>query len=162
MYNPSEYKRIYENNKRLDVTFIERYAKIENYYEYNCIEMLVELGEFINETKCFKFWSIKGPNKEKMLEEYADCITMVLVFFNLFDLEIEDNYSHIESTNICDIINHLFFLSTTLIKKEEKVVEDLFGNLLYLGELFGFKEKDIIEAIDKKHKIIEERLNTDY
>lgn len=157
-----EYRRIYENNKRLDEIFIEKYEKIENFYEYNCIEMLVELGEFINETKCFKFWSIKIPNKEKMLEEYADCITMILVFFNFFDLEIEEKYSHIESKNICDVINCLFLLSTDLMKREENVVKKLFGNLLYLGECFDFSKEEIIDAIDKKHRIIEERLNTDY
>lgn len=126
------------------------------------MEMLVELSEFVNETKCFKFWSKKNPNREKVLEEYADCITMALVFFNFFDLKIEDAYSHIESKNVCDIINHLFTLSTFLMKREENVVKDLFGNLLYLGELFSFSKREIIEAIDKKHRIIEERLNTDY
>lgn len=75
------YRRIYENNKRLDEIFIRKYENIQNFYEYNCIEMLVELGEFVNETKCFKFWSTKSPNREKVLEEYADCITMALVMY---------------------------------------------------------------------------------
>ncbi len=157
----NEYRRIYENNKRLDTIFLEKYEEIENYYEYNCIEMLVELGEFVNETKCFKFWSSKQPNKEKVLEEYADCITMVLVFFNFYHLEIEQEYAHIESGDKLELINYLFLLATKLISKEG-VVEELFGNLLYLGDLLGFEEKEIIAAIDKKHRIIEERLNTDY
>lgn len=157
----NEYRRIYENNKRLDTVFLEKYGSSQKFYENNCIEMLVELGEFVNETKCFKFWSNKQSNKEKVLEEYADCITMVFVFFNFYHLEIEQEYSHIESKDKLEVINYLFLLATKLIKKE-KVVEELFGNLLYLGELFGFKEKEIIKAIDKKHSIIEERLNTNY
>ncbi|MBP5216645.1 MAG: dUTP diphosphatase [Bacilli bacterium] len=37
------------------------------------LALLVELGEFANETRCFKFWSLKGPSpKEVMLDEYAD------------------------------------------------------------------------------------------
>ena len=40
----------------------------KDYYKKNCIALLVELGEFINETKCFKYWSIKKPDKEKVLE----------------------------------------------------------------------------------------------
>lgn len=37
------------------------------------LALLVELGEFANETRCFKFWSLKGPSgKERILDEYAD------------------------------------------------------------------------------------------
>jgi len=37
------------------------------------LALLVELGELANETRAFKFWSLKGPSpKEKILDEYAD------------------------------------------------------------------------------------------
>ncbi len=37
------------------------------------LALLVELGEFANETRCFKFWSYKGPSaKDVILDEYAD------------------------------------------------------------------------------------------
>jgi dimeric dUTPase (all-alpha-NTP-PPase superfamily) len=36
--------------------------------------LLVELGEFANETRCFKFWSLKpaSPKEVVILDEYAD------------------------------------------------------------------------------------------
>ena len=61
----NEYRRIYENNKRLDIIFFERYKNTPDFFKKNCIELLVELGEFANETKCFKYWSEKESNKEK-------------------------------------------------------------------------------------------------
>jgi len=37
------------------------------------LALLVELGELANETRAFKFWSLKGPSPiEKILDEYAD------------------------------------------------------------------------------------------
>lgn len=79
----SDFEKIYLNNKRLDDIFMEKYEKTEpQLFEKNCLEFLTELGEFANETKCFKYWSIKKPKKDEMLEEFADCITMILYFFN--------------------------------------------------------------------------------
>lgn len=40
------------------------------------------------------------------------------------------------------------------MKREEKVVKDLFGNLLYLGELFKFSKEEIIESIDKNIELL--------
>lgn len=42
--------------------------------EKNGIELLVEIRKFINETKFFKYWSIKKSNKEKMLDELTKCL----------------------------------------------------------------------------------------
>jgi hypothetical protein len=44
----------------------------ETHYK-RILALLVELGEFANETRCFKFWSLK-PASEKgvILDEYAD------------------------------------------------------------------------------------------
>ena len=46
-------KKIYIRNKELDHIFMSKYEKTETmYFEKNCIEFLVEFGEFVNETKC--------------------------------------------------------------------------------------------------------------
>lgn len=51
---------IYAENKRLDEIFINRYKESDpEFVRKNGIEFLVELGEFVNETKCFKYWTIK-------------------------------------------------------------------------------------------------------
>ena len=39
----------------------------------------MEIAELANETRCFKFWSNKGPSaKNTILEEYADCLHFLL------------------------------------------------------------------------------------
>lgn len=41
--------------------------------------LIVELGEFANTTRCFKFWSNKGKDsKDRVLDEAADCLHFYL------------------------------------------------------------------------------------
>jgi len=65
----SKWQNIYDELMNIEKEFQHRYLKTEpKFYEKTCIELLVELGEFVNETKCFNYWTIKKPNKEKVLE----------------------------------------------------------------------------------------------
>lgn len=159
-----EFEEIYEINKRLDRIFIEKYQVSEkNLFEKNCIEFLVELGEFVNETKCFKYWTNKKPNHKEVLEEYADCITMNLTFFNFLNLELKDFRQHHSSNDPLLVINYLYQQGSKLMERiDAELVKDIFINLLYLGELLNLEEKEIIKAIHQKLVKVEERLNSDY
>ena len=79
------YNEIYNRNKKLDDIFMNKYFNIESkYYEKNCLELIVELCELANETKCFKYWTVKKPDKEMVLEEFADSLMMILYMFNIY------------------------------------------------------------------------------
>ena len=55
----------------------------ENLVERKILALLVELGELANETRCFKFWSLKGPaDQETILMEYVDGIHFILSLAN--------------------------------------------------------------------------------
>lgn len=164
MNNSIKWENIYKTNKYLDSIFIKKYKDIDYYNEKNCIELLVEIGEFINETKCFKYWSIKEPNKTLCLEEYSDCIIMILYFYNILDMEIDFNIKHIDSDNILEVTNYIYNKATLLMNNCSKdLVKDLFNNIIYLGQLFNLDEKEILNSIEKKQKEISKRLSsTDY
>ena len=160
--NVVKWNEIYQNNKKLDKMFQEKYCNDHELYEKNVIEFLVELGEFVNETKVFKYWTIKKPDKEKMLEEYADTITMCLTFMREFQIsEIKDSYEHENTKDIICLIDYLYVLIANLYDKPFDI-QRIFGNLLYLGELLKLDEDEVIKAINKKHKIIKNRLESDY
>ena len=160
----NSFEEVYLNNKRLDDIFMEKYEKCEpQLFEKNCLEFLTELGEFANESKCFKYWSIKKPKKDEMLEEFADCITMALYFFNYLDLELKDLPKPLENKDILLQFDYLFKqCSKLMLDCNEVLVKDIYVNLLHLGLLFELTETEIIEAIRLKHNKIEERLNSDY
>lgn len=158
-----EFKKILKVNQKLDKVFDEKYGNDKDYYNKNCIALLVELGEFINETKCFKYWSIKTPNMDNVLEEYADCITMCLSFFTHLNTELENIPIHYDTNDIFILINEIFKDATNMIEfGNGDLIKKIFSNLLYLGELLNLNKQDIYDACYKKMKIIDERLNSDY
>lgn len=153
---------IYENNKKTDLVYNQKYGDNEEIFRKNCIELLVELGEFINETKCFKYWTIKKPEKDKVLDEYADCILMVLYFYNKLDMEIEES---IDKTNmdLLDLINETYYLSTKIMNEFSKeLMKNIFDNLINIAKLLNYSEEDILNGLQKKEEIVIERLNSDY
>lgn len=161
--NINKWNEIYLNNKRLDDIFIKKYGDFNTVFNKNCIGLLVELGEFINETRVFKYWSVKKSSKDLVLEEFADVITSTLVFYNMLNLKIEEPKTHLKTNDILELFNYLFIQSSKLMNNfNSELVIDIFNNLFYAKELLNIKEEDILESINKKHKIIEERLNSNY
>ena len=157
------WNKLYSDNKYLDEIFISKYKNDNKLYQKNCVELMVEIGEFVNETKVFKYWTMKSPNKDKMLEEYADVITMILSFYGIYNLEIKETYNKIEETDILKVIMELYNKSYLFYKESNKdILEEIFNYTLYLGKLLNFNEDEILNAIENKQKIIELRLNSDY
>jgi dimeric dUTPase (all-alpha-NTP-PPase superfamily) len=153
---------IYNINKELDKIFMEKYKDVDKYYEKNVIELIVELSEFANEIKCFKYWSIKSMNKEEALEEYADCITMALSFYTTYNIDLEV-ISHSNTNDILDLFNILFTNASKLYnEKNEILVKQIFSDILYLGDLLGFSLKEKYDACYKKMDIIKQRLESNY
>ncbi len=157
-------KKIYERNKELDHIFMKKYEEKEPlYFEKNCIEFLVEFGEFVNETKCFKYWSIKKPKMEDVYEELADCITMTLTMYYVLDLEIDTLVEHHKSKNILEVINHIYSQGSKLMTKiNETLVKDILSNLFYLADLLELDKEEIYRVLTYKQDKVEERLNSDY
>lgn len=159
------WENYYQKNKKLDEEFNSKYQENEpEFYEKNCIELLIEIGEFINETKCFKYWSIKFPNKEKMLEELADCLNMIFYFYGLLNLDITDFTNTKIEKNRLKQINHIYNLSTNLFDNlNEQDIKNIFVNLLDFAYSLDIQEEELLEKLEEKHQIIYNRLeDTNY
>lgn len=76
-------KKLLEMQRNLDIEILER-AGIKEYPFKNIkLALLVELGELANEWKGFKHWKKnKVINKEKLIEEWADCFHFALSLEN--------------------------------------------------------------------------------
>lgn len=158
-----KYEKLYEENKKLDYLFIEHYGKNEDIILKNKLELLVELGELANETKCFKYWSKKEANHELVLEEYADTLLMVLYFFRELNIKLDENFPKINDN---DIIHEFIFLYNLISKLDKEytkeLVKEIFINLLYLGKLIGLKDEEIIDSSLKKIEIDRKRFDINY
>lgn len=154
---------IYVKNKKLDDIFFEKFKNDDKMFEKNCIELLVEIGEFANESRCFKYWSNKSMIKEETLEELADCIMICLYFYNYLNIDKVKIKTYDFSSDILVCLNDIFKLSTLLIDNiDEKIVIKIFSYLIYIGSLVNLEEKEIYEACLKKIEKQEKRLEEGY
>lgn len=158
------FNEVYTENKELDKLFNKEYDNTSSdTMKKNILELSVELGEFANETKCFKYWSVKKMNKEESLEEFSDCLLMVLFFCNDLDISLEEDFPKIDDKDIIVEFNTLFNLSSGLMFNYNKdQVKKILSHLINLGYLFEFSDEEIIRSSLIKIKIDKERFNINY
>ena len=65
-----ELKEMYQKQYELDLEIAQNHhISYEETKDKRLLALLVELGEFANATRTFKFWSNKGPeSKERVLD----------------------------------------------------------------------------------------------
>ena len=161
-----EYLKLYERNKILDSKFMNKYINIDKgLHKKNCLELIVELGELANESKCFKYWSVNKANRDLVLEEYADCLLMVLYMFNYYNVVNIYNVEKEYSNDVLVVFNDLIRMCTKFmdeIEINEEYLMDVFNYLLHLGSLLQISNIEIINACYNKIIKNEERLNSNY
>ena len=162
--NMVELKNIYKVTKYLDEEFASHYTNNEEIVRKNRLELLVELGELANETRCFKYWSVKQTGeKEKVLEEYIDCLFMVLYFCNITGVSLDEEFPKQVDGDLIEVFIKLFKDAGSLDKEPNKDdIKRLLAELKYLAKLLGFNNEDLERATKVKSKIIEERFKTNY
>lgn len=129
------------------------------------LALLVELAELANETKCFKFWSEKGPSERSViLEEYVDSIHFLL------SLGIEKNLQHIQewpSEKRNGDLSTLFLTTSKAIHcfLENPAIEEYKEVWIQYGaiaEKLGFTNEEIINAYISKNEKNYERQRSGY
>lgn len=69
---------LFEMQRALDA-YIENNHQLGDTFKERGLALIIELAELANETRCFKFWSTKGPSETSVvLEEYVDSIHFLL------------------------------------------------------------------------------------
>ena len=171
-------KKLIEAQKILDERiFLKHIPENLEEFEYRKVQRivanLVELAEFINETRVFKFWSNKAPEREKMLEEYVDGIHFFLG--NAIERGWEDSIHSItegikENTKKIESIEQTYleinyYLSAIEVRKatHPKYFENAWLLYLALGmNAFGFTGEEIEAAYYAKNQINHDRQASGY
>jgi dimeric dUTPase (all-alpha-NTP-PPase superfamily) len=120
--------------------------------EKRLLALLVEVGEMINETKTFKFWS-KKPSAEKpiILDEYADGLHFLLSL----SIEVQSQQHHYQITTITKTLTQatldVFLAISNLCQSfTTQALEKSFQHYLNLIPLLGFTSEEVVEAYFKK------------
>lgn len=125
------------------------------------LALLVEIGELANETRCFKFWSNKGPSpREKNLEEAADVLHFLLSVGN--DIGVDKEYEPLKiSSRSLDIQFLMLYEYARLAHKTMMwyATMDVFVGLV---EMLGFTWEQVEEAYCRKNEINHQRQEQKY
>lgn len=160
----NEFQELYDRNKELDNLFYQKYGNSQEIIDKNKLELLVELGELANETRCFKYWSTKKPNKDRALEEYADVMLMIMYFFNELNISLDEEFpEYCKQDDILALFTYLFYLSSRIREEYNKeIIKEIFVNFLKLGYMLKLTNKEIISNCYKKIDINKKRFEIDY
>ncbi|MFS3928473.1 dUTP diphosphatase [Priestia flexa] len=129
------------------------------------LALLVELGELANETRCFKFWSLKpSADKKIILEEFVDGVHFLL------SLGIEWGFDSIEELPVnadketaTEQFLHVFSLLTQLkatVSLEQYI--EAFSSYMGLGEVLGFAAEEVKTAYIMKNEVNFKRQDEGY
>lgn len=163
--------KLLDKQRRLDI-FIAKEKNLGDAYDNKFLwdrklALLVEIGEFANTTRCFKYWSNKGPEiKERILDEAADCLHFILSLINLTNTEVRCNLEDIAiSANITlelGPINLTTGFNTLYELTINEHWEDALKSLVALVTVLRFTLDDLEQAYMKKHEVNYKRQNSGY
>lgn len=136
----------------------------EDTFSRRILALLVELGEFANETRCFKYWSYKAPSaKEIILDEYADGLHFLLSLGVMMGVKQYTHHFHVREKD----------LTLAILQVYQDVVElkdnfdpehyaKAFADYLNIIPLFDYSSLEVLEAYYKKCKANHVRQETHY
>ncbi|MCR8613377.1 MAG: dUTP diphosphatase [Mycoplasma sp.] len=162
------FKEIQEKQKELDAFILQKISSVENEKLFldRIIALLVEFGEFLNERKDFKYWSItKNVNKDAQLEEYIDCLHFILSIANIINYDVEIEYSESDKTLkelYLDLFNFSVKLNTKDVEERKKNLALLVVAYMQVAEKVGFTEKEIFSMYKTKNEINYKRAKSKY
>lgn len=138
--------------------------KDQDLFEEKILAMFVELGELANETRCFKFWSVKPTSpKETILEEYVDGIHFLLSLGLTRDIKPESVDIFEQEATTTSLFNQMYrALDYFKDVQDEATYVIVFGLYLKLADQLGFSEEDIVKAYHQKNDVNFNRQDENY
>ncbi|UOQ47187.1 dUTP diphosphatase [Gracilibacillus caseinilyticus] len=159
------WQTLFDMQQQLDNYILSQHdLKNENVFDKKILALLVEVGELANETRCFKYWSVKPPSdKEVILEEYVDGIHFILSLGLELGLEQYEHKPEGQALELPALFLEVYHAISTLKDTPSiKVYHQVFNTYITLGEALGFTAEDIKGAYMDKNKVNFERQNQGY
>ena len=159
-------KKMLEAQKELDKANMKKSGLNEYPLEMIKTAYRVELGELLQEWKQFKFWKInKGEiDREKMIEEWADCMhfALSLELFVVEKLEInfiDKDYTkclnlrirYLDKNDIYGTLDDCYEINSTIL-----------NDTIALGLKLNYTLEELEQAYWRKNKINWERIEGGY
>lgn len=158
--------KLFEMQNDLDSKIEKQHGlEEEPLLEKKILALLVEVGELANETRCFKFWSLKPPAEASViLEEYVDGIHFILSLG--IEIGVTDGVELDLAADENSLTAHFVLVYEKIAQFEKSRSEahylELFRQYLLLGEALGFSPEEIEAAYVKKNEVNHDRQKQGY
>jgi dimeric dUTPase (all-alpha-NTP-PPase superfamily) len=156
---------LYSLQRQLDERIEKQHGLYgEDLFAKKMLALLVEIGELANETRCFKFWSVKPSSpQEKVLEEYVDGLHFILSLGLECGFLYSTSPKQTDSEQLVEQFLQVFRAADEFRKtKSQQSYDRLFTEYLQLGAQLGFSFAQIEQAYIQKNKVNHERQNQNY
>lgn len=151
-------EKLFQMQKALDGHIEEKHHLLEeDLFNRKILALLVEIGELANETRSFKFWSVKpSSEKEVILEEFVDGIHFILSLgiecgFHETPFKLNEKSSHLNVTD-----QFLAIYDRISVFQRSKGLKDfitIFEAYIQLAELLGITNEEMVQAYIKKNEV---------
>ena len=132
--------KMYEKQLELDQEIASNHnISYEATKDKRLLALLVELGEFANATRTFKFWSFKpSESKDRVLDEFADGLHFLLSLGLAYNFRLDSIEVEKDSDDLTDAILKCYhyideFYSEKIYGKYAKMFESYLKILAQLG-----------------------------
>ncbi|MGG3469691.1 dUTP diphosphatase [Neobacillus pocheonensis] len=160
-------EKLFQMQKALDTHIQENHQlQKENLFSRKVLALLVEIGELANETRCFKFWSVKPSSpKDVILEEFVDGIHFILSLgiecgFDQKDLNLSMKPSSLSPTD--QFLKVYEGISLFQTSKSFEDYKTLFEAYLKLASLLGISYEEMEQAYFHKNEVNYQRQQNNY
>ncbi len=128
------------------------------------LALLVEAGELANETRCFKYWSLKKPSDDSLIfEEFSDVLHFSLSLGIDINFDLSEIEYHESGLNLNDQFHKLYHATLGFSKSNDK--EDyiqLMQTIFTLAHHLGMNEQKIREMYLFKNEKNHQRQDNQY
>ena len=158
-------KEMYQKQFELDQEIASNHhISYEETKDKRLLALLVELGEFANATRTFKFWSFKpSESKERVLDEFADGLHFLLSLglaynFRLDSIEVEKSTDDLTGA----ILESYHFINEFYNDRSQDKYRKMFEGYLKILATLGYTWKDAYDAYFLKLEENHHRQETNY
>lgn len=164
-----DFKKLFKMQDQLD-SYINEVKGLSGHdvMQERILALIVEIGEFANETRCFKFWSDKpASDKEVILFEYVDCMHFLLSIGNYSGFTFRDSENMEFENDIQGSLTELFiefYFSVVHFRNLPRPDDYLimWDYFMSIGNKLGFTEQEIYDSYLEKNEVNYERQASGY
>ncbi|MFL0582199.1 dUTP diphosphatase [Solibacillus silvestris] len=159
-----QFRQLFEKQRQLD-RFIEENQQVQkDVFAEKGLALLVELSELANETRCFKFWSTKGPSKRAvLLEEYVDSVHFMLSLGNMRGFLLEEwPFLKVKQELTETFLNATQTILTFLQHQKKENYRAMWEQYSIIAYNLDFSIDDVLHAYELKNEKNYERQRNGY